>query len=117
MDERVRAFLSARYGLAVQAIERITTGVGGDTFRIRSAAGEFVFKIVKGSDINHPEHEAALCAFLRSHGLPVSEFLPDVTGKLAGSWPDGRVCHLQRLATTPPWPPRWNAPRRTSARR
>lgn len=97
MEQQVIPFLAQRYGLDAKGCERMTTGVGGDTFRIRAASGDFVFKIVKTDDINHPEREAELCDYLCRRGLPASEFIADVLGGLAASWPDGRICHLQRL--------------------
>lgn len=97
MEQQIRELLSDRYGLDVQSVSRMTTGVGGDTFRIHSGPNKFIFKIVRANDINHPEREAELCAHLRNCGLPVSDFLPDVRGNLASAWYDGRVCHLQRL--------------------
>ena len=97
MQEQIRTFLHHTYAIDVNAVSRMTTGVGGDTFRVGSAQGNFVFKIVKGDDINHPEREAALCTFLRQRGLPVSDFHPGSDGQLTQRWPDGRVCHLQGL--------------------
>lgn len=97
MESMIKAFLNAEYGLSVQSLRRMSTGVGGDTFRVEAASGAYVFKIVKGDSINHPEEEARLCAFLRTRGIPASEFLPDRHGNLTAQWSDGRICHLQRL--------------------
>lgn len=97
MEQQIAAFLAVRYGIDAQSISRMTTGVGGDTFRIRASSGDYVFKIVKNDGINHPEREAELCGYLRKHGVPASEFIPDEQGGLATFWQDGRVCHLQRL--------------------
>lgn len=97
MEKAIPAFLAQQYGLDATHVGRMTTGVGGETFRIDAAEGSFVFKIVKADDINHPEREAELCAFLRERDIPASEFLPDRAGSLIARWTDGRVCHLQRL--------------------
>ena len=97
MESMISSFLKAEYGLTVTCLQRMTTGVGGDTFRVQTTSGDYVFKIVKSNSINHPGAEAELCAFLRLRGIPASEFLPDRRGMLASQWPDGRFCHLQRL--------------------
>lgn len=111
MHEQIAAFLAEHYSLTVQQIRRMTTGVGGDTFRIDAAQGSFVFKIVKADDINHPERESDVCRFLRERNIPVSEFLPSVVDRLTCRWYDGRICHLQRFVdgrsfsmnTAPDW--------------
>lgn len=97
MERSICEFLRSTYALQAEKVDRMTTGVGGDTFRLLSGDGACVFKIVKADSINHPGQEAALCAFLRRRGLPVSEFIPTRSGALTARWPDGRVCHLQRL--------------------
>lgn len=103
MESMIPAFLNAEYGLTVHSLRRMTTGVGGDTFRVQAASGAYVFKIVKADSINHPGAEAKLCAFLRERGIPASEFLSDRQGMLTAQWPDGRVCHLQRLIDGSPF--------------
>ena len=111
MNNSIRTFLSAEYGLDVHKLTRMTTGVGGDTFRVDAAQGQFVFKIIKADAINHPELEASLCSTLQQKGIPVSEFVPDKHGLLVHPWDDGRLCHLQRFVdganfamnTAPDW--------------
>ena len=97
MERIVAEFLLARYGICASAVSRMTTGVGGDTFRVQAKQGAFVFKIVRADAINHPERESALCSYLIQRGIPASEFIPDNNGQLTTHWSDGRVCHLQRL--------------------
>lgn len=97
MESIVRTYLEEHYALASVHVQRMSTGVGGDTFRIGSDHGPFVFKIVKADEINHPEQETALCRFLRDHGIPASEFIADENGHLLHCWHDGRICHLQRM--------------------
>lgn len=104
MTELLTAFLRREYGLEASALTRMTTGVGGDTFRVTAGQDGYVFKIVKPDDINHPEQEAALCDFLRQRGIPASEFIRSRQGRLTGRWEDGRVCHLQRLIAGQPFP-------------
>ncbi len=111
MKHAIAAFLSRHYGLEVQEIDRMSTGVGGDTFRVDTASGKYVFKIVKANAINHPEQEAALCRFLRDQGIPASEFMPNRQGSLTTPWDVHRVCHLQHFVdgrnfpmnTAPDW--------------
>lgn len=97
METLVHQFLRDTYGLSSDRLSRMTTGVGGDTFRVEDAGYAFVFKVVKADSINHPEREADICAFLQQQGLPVSQFVPALDGRLIACWPDGRICHLQSL--------------------
>lgn len=97
MDNELSRFLSREYGLEAQSIRRMTTGVGGDTYRVDASSGSCVFKIVKADAINHPEQEAALCRYLREQGIPASEFLPNRRGALTSAWDGSRICHLQRF--------------------
>ena len=111
MEQQITAFLAQQYRLDAANIRRMTTGVGGDTFRVDAAQGSYVFKIVKADDINHPELEATLCRALWEKGIPVSKFMPNVQGSLFTPWDDGRLCHLQRFVdgknfpmnTAPDW--------------
>lgn len=111
MDNELSRFLSREYGLEAQSIRRMTTGVGGDTYRVDTSSGSCVFKIVKADAINHPEQEAALCRYLREQGIPASEFLPNRRGALTSAWDGSRICHLQRFVdgehypmnTAPDW--------------
>lgn len=97
MENSIRQFMLDIYGFSPKDVSRMTTGVGGDTFRVKADDNAFVFKIVKADSISHPEREADLCAFLQQNGLPVSQFVPTLDGRLIVSWPDGRISHLQRL--------------------
>lgn len=111
MEKQIKAFLSKSYGLDVHNLHRMTTGVGGDTFRADTHTDSYVFKIVKADDINHPELEATLCQALRARDIPVSEFLPNMCDWLVTPWDDDRLCHLQRFVdgqnfamnTAPDW--------------
>ncbi|MDD6049907.1 MAG: phosphotransferase [Clostridiales bacterium] len=111
MQSEISTFLARHYALDVHSCRRMTTGVGGDTFRVDTATGSYVFKIIKADAINHPEQEAELCRFLRQKGVPASEFLPNHQGALCCPWDDTRLCHLQRFVdgqsfpmnTAPDW--------------
>lgn len=90
------ARLRQEYGWTDAVPRRIPTGVGGDTYIIETAQGHFILKQMEDNGMNHPEAEPALCGFLLSRGIPVSEFVPTLDGRLV--WWDGeRFCHLQRL--------------------
>lgn len=95
--DKIADFLARNYGLVAHAIRRMTTGVGGDTFRVDAADAAYVFKIIKADAINHPELEASLCNALRAQGIPVSEFLPNTKDWLVTPWDNARLCHLQRF--------------------
>lgn len=111
MQDNIRSFLRDNYDLHVQSIQRMSIGVGGDTFRVDAADGKYVFKIVKADDINRPELEPSLCSVLQEHGVPVSEFIRNVRGDKVSLWDFNRLCHLQRyvdgsnfaMNTAPDW--------------
>ena len=89
------SMIKDRYGLNVRAITSISTGVGGDTYRISTAQGDYIYKIVDANGMNHPTAEPELTGYLRSHGIPVSEFVRNVEGNWFTHF-DGRVSHLQK---------------------
>ena len=64
-----------------------------------------MLKFPAGSAINHPEAEPALCAFLRSHGIPACDFVKSRTGKCIAQDSSGRLFTVQRRfpGTTPEW--------------
>lgn len=109
--DNIADFLSRNYGLTVRSYARMTTGVGGDTFKVDAPDGKYVFKVVKADDINRPELEPSVCSILLEHGVPVSEFIPNIYGDKISLWDFDRLCHLQRyvdgknfaMNTAPDW--------------
>ena len=61
ISDKIRRILYDEYGLEVQEISRMTTGVGGDTFLVRTSQGKFIYKIADVNEMNHPEEEPEIC--------------------------------------------------------
>lgn len=101
----ITKLVSQLYGLTVIKVEKTPEGAGSDTYFITTEQGEFVLKFPSPSDINHPEQEPALCAFLRKEGLPVSHFIKTLGGEYVGKDESGRICTLQECfrGETLPW--------------
>ena len=52
------------YGLDVLKIQKDSVGAGSDTFFASCTDGTYVVKYPSSSEINHPEAEPVLCAYL-----------------------------------------------------
>lgn len=106
----IRYIIKEQYGIDITSINRMTTGVGGDTFLITSTQGKFVFKIADTNEMNRPECEPAICNYLLQHGIRVSDFYPNMDGKFVFQY-ENRYYHLQRyndgtvfnMNTAPEW--------------
>lgn len=108
--KKIASVLKDDYGLEISAIQQMSTGVGGDTYHISAAQGEYIYKIVESNDMNHPAAEPALCNHLLAQGIPVSEFLMNKNGEWI-TVSEGRASHLQRFFHGKPFPmngaPEW----------
>lgn len=93
--DKISSAIEASYGLTVSSIAPISVGVGGDTYRISTAQGDYIYKIVDANEMNHPTAEPELTGYLRNHGIPVSEFVRNAEGNWVTHF-DGRVSHLQK---------------------
>lgn len=88
--------LDEYYNIEATSIERLGSGVGGETFAVSAPSGRYVLKLMRSGGADHPENEPYLCAHLRQQGVPVSEYVADVHGALVQQ-ADGRMFHLQRF--------------------
>ena len=95
--ERIGNFLFKEYGLNMQELKQMTTGVGGDTYLVYTAEGKFIYKIADANEMNHPKDEPELCEFLLRRGVPVSVFLKNKSGSLVTQWDQNRIGHLQKF--------------------
>lgn len=93
----VKEILSKKYGLKVQEILQMTTGVGGETYKIVTSDGCYICKIADSNEMNHPREEPAICEFLAGKGIAVSEFLKNQGGDFVTSFDEKHVCHVQRF--------------------
>lgn len=111
ISEKISRILQKEYGLTVQEICRMTTGVGGDTFLAQTSQGKFVYKIADAGVMNHPEEEPALCNFLYKRGIAVSCFLKNRWGSFITPYDEKRISHVQQyvegkvfsMNTAPEW--------------
>ncbi len=94
--DRMNQILSGEYGLDVSKIQRLTTGVGGDTFLIQTSKCKFIYKIADANEMNHPEAEPEICNFLYEKGIEVSVFLKNKWGHFVTPYDDKRVSHVQK---------------------
>lgn len=76
----MESLLCKQYGLHLISKEKAKVGAGSDTWFLNCQEGEFVLKLPATSEINHPELEPELCAFLRENVVPVCDFLKNMDG-------------------------------------
>lgn len=74
ISHKIETLLQEQYGLNVSSIKCMTTGVGGDTFLIKSMQGKYVFKLAEMNAMNRPEMEPDLCNYLLQYEIPASLF-------------------------------------------
>lgn len=96
-SEKIEQFLNSMYDIEVQEILQMTTGVGGDTYKICTNNGCFIFKVSDINEMNHPQEEPAICNYLLQKGIPVSAFLRNKAGEFVTAFDGERVCHVQRF--------------------
>lgn len=101
----MESLLFNQYGLHLISGEKSKVGAGSDTWFLKCQEGKFVLKFPATSEINHPELEPELCAFLRKNGIPACDFLKNAEGKFVSNANDGACFTLQRLlpGITPVW--------------
>lgn len=105
IGEDIRTLLFAQYGLHLNSEKKSAVGAGSNTWFLNCAEGEFILKYPAVSEINHPESEPALCAFLRKNGIPACDFLKNKTGRSISRQADGQIFTVQRRfpGVTPEW--------------
>lgn len=101
----MESLLFKQYGLHLISEEKSKVGAGSDTWFLNCLEGKFVLKFPATSEINHPELEPELCAFLRENGVPACVFLKNTEGKFVSIAENGACFTLQRLlpGITPAW--------------
>lgn len=103
--------LKRLYGLEITDVQKSTVGAGSDTYFVACSKGRYVVKFPSVSEINNPDFEPALCEFLLSKGISVSEFLKNLNGRYLSADENGRIFHVQKfidgkvyaLNTAPKW--------------
>ncbi len=92
---KTEEILKNEYGLDVQELKRMTTGVGGDTYQVQAVQGKFIYKIADSNEMNRPEAEPEICEYLLAHGIEVSCFMRNRYGQFVTPYDENRVSHLQ----------------------
>lgn len=95
-DNELQALLLMQYGLHLNTARKSSVGAGSDTWFLDCAEGKFVLKFPAASEINHPELEPELCAFLRKNGIPACDFVKNRAGSCVCVDGSGRVFTIQR---------------------
>lgn len=100
-----KEILKEQYGLHLKGREKSALGAGSDTWFLVCEEGKFVLKFPAASEINRPEAEPELCAFLRRRGVPACDFLKNRDGAYLSRDGEGRVFTVQRRlpGVTPAW--------------
>ena len=88
--------LREQYGFHLNTVKKSAVGAGSDTWFLGCAEGKFVLKFPASSEINHPELEPELCAFLRENGIPACDFVKNRVGSCVSVDSSERVFTLQR---------------------
>ncbi len=94
--EKVKQILWHEYGLDVYEAYQMVAGVGGDTYKVETAQGDFIYKIADANEMNHPEAEPEICNYLYTKGVEVSVFMKNKRGAFITPCDNNRVSHLQQ---------------------
>ncbi|HIZ21155.1 MAG TPA: phosphotransferase [Firmicutes bacterium] len=89
--------LKRLYGWDITDVKKSTIGAGSDTYFVSCQKGRYVVKFPSASEINNPDFEPALCEFLLSKGIAVSEFLKNINGQYISTDENGRKFHVQKF--------------------
>lgn len=71
----MKAFLKNEYGLNAVAITPMTSGAGGNTYRVEVNSKNYVLKLTKEDSMNHPLVELFVCEALRNNGINTLTFI------------------------------------------
>ena len=96
-NERIQELLKSQYDLEAVKLEKSGTGAGSDTWFVTCTDGKYVIKYPSQSDMNHPELEPKLCAYLTQAGISVCRFLKNHQGDYLTTDGQGRIFHVQRF--------------------
>ncbi|MDR0898617.1 MAG: phosphotransferase [Oscillospiraceae bacterium] len=100
----IQDLLWHHYGIIAETVQKLAIGAGSDTYVIHAGEHRFILKNANANEANHPENEPTLCDFLRSKGIPTSEFVKNLHGEYVTRF-HGKDYLLQKYipGETPPW--------------
>lgn len=93
--KEIKKLIKEEYGLETTTITPMSIGVGGETFRVETNQGKYVFKLADTNEMNRPEMEPEICSFLFQNRIAVSKFFKSKSGYYLVKAEDGRSGHLQ----------------------
>ncbi|MBQ9120506.1 MAG: phosphotransferase [Lachnospiraceae bacterium] len=95
--EELRFRIYRLYGLEIEQTEISEKGAGSLTYFVTAGNQKYVVKYASDNEMNHPELEPRLCAYLREHGIPASEFVKNLQGQVISVDENGRRFHVQKF--------------------
>lgn len=109
--KEIKKIIEKNYSIGiVKEIHSILEGASSECFHIVTRAGEYLFKDIEMTFMNHPDKEPLVNDLLSKNGIPVSEFYKTRKGKYLLKY-SGHIFHLQsfikgkilELNTAPEW--------------
>lgn len=85
------------YGFEIESAELSSNGAGSLTYFANANNQKYVIKYASDNEMNHPEAEPKLCEYLRKHGIPASEFIPNLQGGFISIDENGHRFHIQKF--------------------
>ncbi len=83
------------YGFEIESMEISNGGAGSLTYFVEAKKRKYVVKYASDNEMNHPELEPKLCAYLREKGIPACEFIENLQGGIISVDENGRRFHVQ----------------------
>jgi len=95
--EQLKFCIYRLYGFEIESAELSDNGAGSLTYFAKANNQKYVVKYASDNEMNHPELEPKLCEHLRQHGIPASEFIPNLQGGFISIDENGRRFHIQKF--------------------
>lgn len=95
--EQLKYRVYKMYDLDILKISESKFGAGGNTYFVETTSGKYVVKYFSENEMNHPENEAEIRAFLIEKGIPVCQFIRNRMGQSISEDENGRRYHVQRF--------------------
>ena len=95
--EQLKFCIYRLYGFEIESAEMSDNGAGSLTYFVNVNNQKYVVKYASDNEMNHPELEPKLCEYLRKHGIPASEFIPNLQGGFISIDANGRRFHIQKF--------------------
>lgn len=89
----LKNFLKVQYNLDATAINQMTTGAGGNTYKVLTKDKNYVLKLTKEDGLNHPTIEPLICKKLADNGIFTINFIKNVHNTYSYNF-DGYVANV-----------------------